>query len=140
MLLIHSCALIAANALPDIVLNTVLPLLFILLPLLFIVFAIVHTRKQQKKELQALEEKIEAEAEDLPFEETRATLLQKFADIDSSGKYHRQIYAAEFLTDDGERVTLEITEEAFQKIQPQETGLLITLNGKFYDFGDGSDV
>ncbi len=140
MLLVHSCVLIAANAPLDIVLNTVLPILLILLPLLFIVFAILHTRKQQRKEIQALEEKLEAEADALPFEETHATLLQKCADIDSSGKYHRSVYAAEFLTDDGERVTLEITEEAFQRIQPQETGLLITLNGKFYDFGDGSEI
>ena len=134
------CFLLLNGDIEEILIKTVLPVLLVLVPLLFIVFSVAHTKKQQKKELEALEEKIETEGEGLPFEEIHATLLNKFADIDQSGKYHRSIYVAEFLTDDGEQMVLEITEEAFKRLQPNETGLLVTLHGKFYDFGDGSDV
>ena len=123
--------------------NLILLIPAVVIPLAFVLMLIgfaVRTRKENERMTEAMEQRISEGEEDLPFEETNATVLQKRADIDQSGKYHRQIYAAEFLTDDGRRVTLEISEEAFQKIQPQETGLLITLNGKFYDFGDGSDV
>ncbi len=123
--------------------NLILLIPAVVIPLAFVLMLIgfaVRTRKENERMTEAMEQRISEGEEDLPFEETNATVLQKRADIDQSGKYHRQVYAAEFLTDDGRRVTLEITEEAFQKIQPQETGLLITLDGKFYDFGDGSDV
>ncbi len=119
-------------------------ILFIALLLLLLVFTIVkplvHTRKENERKIQEMEQRIANRENELPFAEIHATVLQKRADIDQSGKYHREVYAAEFLTDDGERLTLEITEEAFQKIEPQQSGLLITLQGKFYDFGDGSDI
>ncbi len=119
-------------------------ILFVALLLLLRVFTIVKplvdTRKENERKIQEMEQRIANRENQLPFAEIHATVLQKRADIDQSGKYHREVYAAEFLTDDGERLSLEITEEAFQRIHPQETGLLITLNGKFFDFGDGSDV
>lgn len=123
--------------------DLILPILAIVIFVAFVSMLIgfvIRTRKDNERMTEAMEQKIAEGEEVLPFEEIHATLLQKFADIDNSGKYHRTVYTAEFLTDDGNRLTFEIPEAVFQRLQTNETGLLITLRGKFYDFGDGSDV
>ena len=45
-----------------------------------------------------------------------------------------------FLTEEGETLTFQIREELFDGIQEGQEGTLVTVNGNFFDFGDGEDV
>lgn len=45
-----------------------------------------------------------------------------------------------FLTDDGERVEYAVPEELYITLTEDETGTLVTLNGDFFDFGEGEDA
>lgn len=45
-----------------------------------------------------------------------------------------------FKLDDGSEVEYPVTEELFQKTSENQSGTLVTVNGNFFDFGDGEDV
>ena len=45
-----------------------------------------------------------------------------------------------FLTDDGEEVTFEVSQELFDKTNVGDVASLVTINGTFLDFSDGEDV
>ncbi len=45
-----------------------------------------------------------------------------------------------FLTEDGESLEFQIREEIFDNIQDGQEGTLVTVNGNFFDFGDGEEI
>ena len=45
-----------------------------------------------------------------------------------------------FLTDGGERVEYPVPEELYVTLETDQAGTLVTLNGGFFDFGDGEDA
>ena len=45
-----------------------------------------------------------------------------------------------FLTEKGESLEFQIREEIFDRIQEDQEGTLVTVNGNFFDFGDGEDI
>ena len=53
---------------------------------------------------------------------------------------HKVIYWAEFLTNDGQTVKHEITEDIFDSIVLHQEGTLATTDGKFFYFDDGENI
>ncbi len=49
-------------------------------------------------------------------------------------------YYVTFLNEDGEEKEYLVSEEFFYNVTKDEKGTLITVNGNFFDFGDGIDV
>ena len=49
-------------------------------------------------------------------------------------------YYVTFLNEDGEEKEYRVSQEFFYNIVKGEEGTLITVNGNFFDFGDGVDV
>lgn len=54
-------------------------------------------------------------------------------------KYHLGMYVT-FMKTDGSKVEYAVSEEIYKKCIPGTVGMLVTMNGQFYDFGDGEDV
>ena len=49
-------------------------------------------------------------------------------------------YYVTFLNEDGEEKEYLVPQEFFYTVVQDEEGMLITVNGSFFDFGDGVDV
>lgn len=53
---------------------------------------------------------------------------------------HRLIYTVTFLTEHSNTETYSVTEEQFNSCDIGQRGTLATVNGEFFDFGDGEPV
>lgn len=49
-------------------------------------------------------------------------------------------YYATFRLETGEEVEYKIPEELFYTLQQEEEGVLVTVNGNFFDFGSGEEI
>ena len=54
-------------------------------------------------------------------------------------EHGEQCYAT-FLIENGETVEYPVWEELWQKLEENQEGTLVTVNGNFFDFGDGEEV
>ena len=61
-------------------------------------------------------------------------------DNSARSRTYKPTFTAVFLTDDGERLTYEVPEDVYVTLSEDQTGTLVILNGKFFDFGDGEDI
>ena len=52
---------------------------------------------------------------------------------------HSSSFFVTFLTDDGEEKEFMVTRELFDRLYEDQTGTLVTVNGNFFDFGDGEE-
>jgi hypothetical protein len=53
---------------------------------------------------------------------------------------HSSSFFVTFLTDDGEEKEFKVTRELFDRLYEDQTGTLVTVNGNFFDFGDGEEL
>ena len=53
---------------------------------------------------------------------------------------HSSSFFVTFLTDDGEKKEFKVARELFDRLYEDQTGTLVTVNGNFFDFGDGEDM
>ena len=53
------------------------------------------------------------------------------------GLFH---YFATFILENGEDVEYEISQDWYEKIEKEQSGILVTINGKFFSFGEGEDI
>jgi hypothetical protein len=95
------------------------------------------TIADRKKE----EERLEEPAPDIST--VGARVIKKSILDGTSGtripKYSMELFIA-FLTDDGEVVEYKVEQEAFERIELDQTGKLLTLGGNFFDFGEGEEL
>ena len=54
--------------------------------------------------------------------------------------HHTLLFRVAFMTDDGDEVIFEIPQEIYDRISEGQHGDLVTVNGNFFDFGDGETV
>ena len=107
-----------------------------------LIFFIVDRKKATKQ----YREDIEAMEEDTSEPEpvfVEATAVAKSAEILIKGTRtvsSERCFIVTFATENGERIELEVTEEAYCRIEKGQTGLLMTVNGSFIDFGEGQDI
>ena len=49
-------------------------------------------------------------------------------------------YSIRLLTEEGEERHYRVREEVYSRIEKGQEGTLVTVNGNFFDFGDGTDI
>ena len=49
-------------------------------------------------------------------------------------------YSIRLLTEEGEERHYRVREEVYSRIEKGQKGTLVTVNGNFFDFGDGTDI
>ncbi|MBQ2915694.1 MAG: DUF2500 family protein [Clostridia bacterium] len=82
-----------------------------------------------------------SEVEDTPeFKAVGAVVLDKKAEMFSLGKSHSLKFTVYFLTDDGETVEMDVSQEVYGRLNKSQVGNLVTVNGNFFDFGDGEEI
>ena len=53
---------------------------------------------------------------------------------------HKLVYCVQFLTEDNQRVEYSVPEELYDYIYIGQKGVLATVDGEFFDFGDGENI
>lgn len=53
---------------------------------------------------------------------------------------HQIVYTVQFLTEDNQRVEYSVPEELYDYIYIGQKGVLATVNGEFFDFGEGENI
>ena len=53
---------------------------------------------------------------------------------------HKLVYCVQFLTEDNQRVEYSVPEELYDYIFIGQKGVLATVDGEFFDFGDGEEI
>ena len=119
---------------------------FIMVIGLAIYFLFQYPKDKAKNEArkQAFYEECEKELE---YDFVKATVLSKKKD----SYYKQELRMIEvpalkedcyitFLTEKDEEVTYPVRQEIFERVEEGQEGTLVTVNGNFFDFGDGVDV
>lgn len=96
-----------------------------------------------RKELNSIPESTNDEPLAEP-EATMAKVIFKRIDKHYEGSYKMPTYVEDyyvtFLTENGVETELSVFVEAFDAITIGQEGTLVTLDGKFFDFGDGEEI
>ena len=75
---------------------------------------------------------------------TPARVMSKYTDIKRTGSYkspsHQMMYYVVFKQDDGEIKEFAVTPYMFEKCELYSTGMLVTVDGEFFDFGQGEEI
>ena len=99
---------------------------------------------KQKKLNRQMELEMEMPVELAPVDSVNATVLEKDVVMHkkSDGKYggHTLIYNVTFLTSGNETVVYSVPQELFDYINIGQRGTLATIDGEFFDFGDGEEI
>ena len=117
----------------------------------FIVFlliiAMVKQHQKTKAENEALSEELETEYELPPVDAVNAVVLGKdivmeknVASPEKIVRTHKLIYNVQFSTEDGNIVEYDVPQELFDYINIGQRGTLATVDGEFFDFGDGEEI
>ena len=99
---------------------------------------------KQKKLNRQMELEMEMPVELVPVDSVNATVLEKDVVMHKSmdGKFggHTLIYNVKFLTTENEKVEYSVPEKLFGCISVGQKGTLATIDGEFFDFGDGEEI
>lgn len=103
----------------------------------FLTWAILHPILANRK----LEDMADEEFAEMPEPESvGATVLKKaIGEYKGGGKTasYKMTFEILFLTDDGRKLVFEVPEELYAEVTEGQSGFLVTMNGNFFDFGDG---
>ena len=72
-----------------------------------------------------------------------ARVMSKRMDLSYRGikvPEHNIVFIITFLTDSGETVEYAVEKEIYNRVSEHDAGTLVTLNGKFFDFGKGETI
>ena len=101
-------------------------------------------RTERQEALDEMEQTEEEEEYELPEPVAcNARVMEKrFASDVIGTKSVRQVrsYYVTFFTEDGETVEYPVPEEIFLTIEKGQESTLVTVDGKFFDFGDGENI
>lgn len=125
----------------------------LLLPAAGVVFIVGMTiwfsremNKERAKHQQAVEEMEQMEEEDYtlpePVAKTARVIDKRFSSDVIGTKSVKQVssYFVTFFTEDGDTVEYPVPEELFLAIEKGQESTLVTIDGDFFDFGDGEDA
>ena len=105
---------------------------------------IVYSIKEGRKAEQIRRKQIEEEyAKEPEYEFVKARVLTKKASsYYASFRQPKRIDECKvvFLTETGEEKEFFVSKEFYQSIEENQEGTLVTVNGNFFDFGDGQEI
>lgn len=74
----------------------------------------------------------------------KAKVISKNMDILNTGTYrypsHKRLFLITFLSDDGVKAKYLVPQAIFENCTENSVGTLVTVNGEFFDFGNGEDI
>ena len=110
--------------------------------LLFFYFLFEYPKDKERERLRR--EKVLEEYEKEPeYLFTQAKILSKEKQAYYVGvKLPKLVeeYSIRLLTEEGEERHYRVREEVYSRIEKGQEGTLVTVNGNFFDFGDGTDI
>ena len=112
-----------------------------------LVLAMVKQYQKTKAQNKELEEELESEYELSPVDAVNAVVLNKDILMEKNVispekivRTHKLIYNVQFSTENRDIVEYDVPQELFEKIFVGQKGTLATVNGEFFDFGDGEEI
>ena len=100
-----------------------------------------------KAKNEATAEELEAYYELPPIDAVNAVVLSKDILMEKNVvspekivRTHKLIYNVQFSTEDGNIVEYDVPQELFDYISIGQRGTLATVDGEFFDFGDGEEI
>lgn len=108
--------------------------------LAIVVWGIWDSLRKRKK----MYEELGRETQPDPAESVGAVVTDGRSQIIQYGSarfpHHRVAYYLTFVTDHGKTVEYEVPQHIYQYGLERRSGMLITVNGKFFDFGEGEPI
>ncbi len=122
----------------------VLVIALIVLLVILCGIAMVKSSKDSKEENRKLLEELETPFEPSPAKAVGARVVFKNERIEKWGSSttssHRMVYEMTFDTDEREALTFEVGPETYFRYNELDYATLVTVDGKFFHFGDGEEV
>ena len=113
--------------------------------LLLVCMAKQHLKTKAQNE--AMAEELEAEYELPSVDAVNAVVLNKDIVMEKNVvspekivRTHKLIYNVQFSTEDGNIVEYDVPQELFDYVNIGRHGTLATIDGEFFDFGDGEEI
>ena len=118
--------------------------LFTIITIIVVTIAIILTVRKDKEKERLRRQKVEEEYEKEPeYEFHQARVVERKKLVYYAGvKMPQQVVECKvsFCLENGEIITYQIRGDIFDKIEDNQQGTLVTVNGNFFDFGDGEDI
>ncbi len=114
--------------------------LLIALILLPVIWLYIRIHKKEKAHKQQIIAEMEQPVTLPPVDAVYATVLKKDVFMEKKVHMHQLVYSVQFLTDSGETVEYSVPEELYDYITIGQKGILATVDGEFFDFGDGEEI
>ena len=112
-----------------------------------LVLSMVRQYQKNKARNEELMEELETEYELPPVDAVNAVVLGKEIlmekNVVSPEKIvhtHKLIYNVQFSTENRDIVEYDVPQELFEELFVGQRGTLATVDGEFFDFGDGEDI
>ena len=120
------------------------PITFWCFILAFVIFIVTAARRWLRGDYSSEHEETEATLDDPielpPAEAVGATVQSKRWEIAKNGRRTGNVaFFITFLTENGE-AEHEVTKEMFDRLAEGDSGMLVTVEGNFFDFGDGQNM
>ncbi len=106
----------------------------------YFIFQYPKDKAKNEARKQAFYEECEKELE---YDFKPARVLSKYKNSYYVGiKLSRMVeeYWINLLIEDGTETSYQVSQEMYERIEEGQEGTLVTVNGNFFDFGDGEDV
>lgn len=113
------------------------------LSVLLVILAFIRDIKTQKREKKLLLSQLDENTENDMNAEAASVVSRRTADEWTGGtnnlRYNMRMYVT-FMKFDGSVAEYSVSEEMYKKCIPGVSGMLVTINGLFFDFGDGERI
>ena len=114
---------------------------------LLLLVSMVKQYLKTKAQNKALAEELETDYELPPVDAVNAVVLAKDIIMEKNVispekivRTHKLIYNIKFSTENRDVVEYDVPRELFEKIFVGQKGILATVEGEFFDFGDGEEI
>ncbi len=118
--------------------------LIVILAFFVVMFtALAIEGKKARKKQEAIDEEILSEPDPEPLGEY-ARVIGKRMEEGYGGTpkmpHYKLTFIVTFVTDGGETKEFSVSEETYSRLNEHQAGMLITIDGNFFDFGDGEEI
>ena len=118
--------------------------LFTIITIIVVTIDIILTVRKDKEKERLRRQKVEEEYEKEPeYEFHQAQVIERKKLVYYAGvRMPQQVIECKitFRLENGETIIYQLREELFDKIEDNQQGTLVTVNGNFFDFGDGEEM
>ncbi|MBQ7912256.1 MAG: DUF2500 family protein [Clostridia bacterium] len=118
--------------------------LFTIIIIVVVAIALIFTLRKDKEKERLRRQKVEEEYQREPeYEFRQAKVVERSKVVYYAGVKMPQMVKeciVTFQVEGGEILKFQIREDIFDNIQEEQEGTLVTVNGNFFDFGDGEEI